>query len=77
MNGNPAMEEVFRDALDRIDKNEPLADVQKVIVREWFTWACSKRDRLELKSQRGFLTDTEYADLAAIRTQIEKLRPYV
>jgi phosphopantothenate synthetase len=32
LNGNPAMQEMFQDALNRLEKNERLAPVQRIVV---------------------------------------------
>lgn len=73
LNGNPAMLEIWSDALSRIEANVELAPVQEVVVQEWLHRAKARRNELQLASQRNMLTDEKYAELAALNTQITNI----
>lgn len=73
LNGNPAMLEIWSDTIDRIEQGIPLAEVQKVVLREWLIRAGARRNELELSAQRGMLSDEKYAELAALRATIERI----
>jgi hypothetical protein len=70
LNGNPAMQEIWSDAIDRIENDLPVAPVQAVVVREWLSRAGARRNELELQAQRDMLSDEDYAELAALRDSI-------
>lgn len=76
LNGNPAMLEIWTDAIDRIEQGLPLAPVQAVVMREWLTRAYSRRSALELESQRDMLSDEKYAELAALKDFIAKVKNF-
>lgn len=73
LNGNPAMLEIWSDAMNRLEAQVELAPVQEVVVREWIIRAKAYRNELELKSQRGMLSDEQYAELAAVDMQIKNI----
>ena len=73
LNGNPAMLEIWNDALSRIEAQVELAPVQKVVVNEWLTRAKARRDQLQLEGQRNMLSDEKFAELAALDTQIQEI----
>lgn len=77
LNGNPAMLEIWSDAIERIEQGLPLAQVQKIVIQEWLWRAQAKRDRLNAKAQKDFLTDEQYADLAALSEMIDQLRNFI
>lgn len=70
------MLEIWQDAVDRIEQNEPLSPVQAVVLREWLTLATARRNELELRAQKGFLRDEDYAELAALKETIPQLRNF-
>lgn len=76
LDGNPAMLEIWVDALDRIEKNTPLSPVQAVVLREWINLALARKNHLELEAQNDFLTDEEYAELASLKSQIPVLQNF-
>lgn len=73
LNGNPAMLEIWSDAMNRIEAQVELAPVQVVVIREWLVRASARRSQLQLESQRGMLSDDKYAELAALDVQIENI----
>lgn len=73
LNGNPAMLEIWADAMERIEKGIELAPVQMIVVREWLTRARAEKSKLQLQSQRDMLPDEKYAELAALSVQIEDI----
>lgn len=76
LNGNPAMLEIWSDALDRIEKKEKLSPVQTVVVREWITRASAWEMKLELEAQRKMLSDEKYAEMATLREMLDKMEDY-
>ena len=76
LNGNPAMAEIWADAIDRIENDEPLAPVQQIVMREWYTRASARKHQLELEAQRDMLSDDKYAELAALTEQLELLKKF-
>lgn len=77
LNGNPAMLEIWFDAMNRIEAGIELAPVQTVVLREWSYKAQSRLSAVQLKSQNTFCTDEEYAEMAALQVSLEKFRPYI
>jgi hypothetical protein len=73
LNGNPAMLEIWSDALNRIEAQVELAPVQIVVVREWLVRATARRNQLQLESQKGMLPDEKYAELATLDNQIKNI----
>ena len=72
-NGNPAMAEIFWDAIDRLDEGIPLSEVQQVVLREWAVLATVEATRIREKGTHTPLSDNEYADLAAIEQMLVKI----
>jgi hypothetical protein len=73
LQGNPAMLEIWCDAVDRIEEGLELPPVQQVVVKEWLYRAMARRNELELESQRDMLSDEKYAELSALKIQIERI----
>jgi hypothetical protein len=73
LNGNPAMLEIWSDAMNRIEAGVELAPVQTIVVREWLSRARARKSELQIASQRDMLSDEKYAELAALSTQIEDI----
>lgn len=73
LNGNPAMLEIWSDAMNRIEAGVELAPVQTIVVREWLSRARARKSELQIVSQRDMLSDEKYAELAALSTQIEDI----
>jgi len=70
------MLEIWSDLQDRIDRELPLSDVQTIVVREWLNLARARAVRLELDSQHGMLSNEKYAELAALRQEIDRMAGY-
>jgi hypothetical protein len=75
--GNPAMTVIYEDAIDRIEKEERLAEVQQIVMREWISLATARMHQLQLKSQHDMLPDEEYAELQAISDHIARVRNFI
>lgn len=73
---NPAMQEIFIDAKERIEKGEPLSQVHRVVLREWVTLATARACELVLKSVNGVLSDEEKAEQCALTHEVGLLRDY-
>ena len=73
LNGNPAMLEIWSDALSRIEANVELAPVQEVVVQEWLHRAKARKMELQLKSQRGMLPDAQYVELQTLHEEISNI----
>jgi hypothetical protein len=73
LNGNPAMLEIWADAMNRIESGVELAPVQAVVVREWLSRAKARRNELQLQAQRDMLSDEKYAELSVLDSQIESI----
>jgi phosphopantothenate synthetase len=52
LNGNPAMQEMFQDALNRLEKNERLAPVQRIVVNDVLTRANVHLAELQLEQEK-------------------------
>jgi hypothetical protein len=73
LNGNPAMLEIWSDAMNRIEAQVELAPVQVIVIREWLVRAKARKSQLQIESQKGMLSDEKYAELATLSTQIESI----
>jgi hypothetical protein len=73
LNGNPAMLEIWSDAMNRIEAQVELAPVQVIVIREWLVRAKARKSQLQIESQKGMLSDEKYAELATLSTQIENI----
>lgn len=50
--GNPAMQEIFKDALNRLEKEEPLAPAQKIVINEILTRANARLSEIQLEQTK-------------------------
>ena len=74
LNGNPAMQMIWEEALERVHRHEPLAPVQRIVMQEWLERAIMEEIKLTALSQKNFISNEKMADLAALRTQISLIR---
>lgn len=69
--------EILMDAFSRIDAGVELAPAQRIVLREWWIGRRARLSELQLRSQKGMLSDELYAEMAALVAQVEKFRQIV
>jgi hypothetical protein len=72
MSGNPAQNLILTNSKEKVEKGEELTEVEKIILREYVVFLRSKLNKLQLKSQKQMLSDTEYAQMQGLESEICK-----